>query len=423
MGEPSNQKRAAIAPSRRIALRPVAGAFLALGIFWGSWAVMVANIQHTFHLSNAALGLLLAVAICVAGLTGALFGHLAEHWGDRMMLATALAAWAVFLVGAAAAPDWWAFATLFVLSVVAGGCADAAMNAWVSQELAGRPGALVRFHSLFNTGALLGAAVAGIALHAGASWRVIWPGLGVLVAALGVWTRRSISREGRGRARAIGTATTVHAFAEQPSRPRSIVGSLRQLHVDGLIVLLLIFAIAEITEGGVDTWGVLYLRTHLAAGVLLGAGAYVAGQSIAAITRGAGGPLVGRLSRRLALIVGGLIAAAGILLEAGSPYVGIAAVGLALGAGGASLFWPLVMNDAVLRASYPISATSAFTAAGYVGLVAGAPLIGWIADAWGLNRGLMVLAGFAALVAVISFVRRDQQSGRAPRAVGRGPSP
>ena len=58
---------------------------------------------------------------------------------------------------------------------------------------------------------------------------------------------------------------------------------------DGLLVLLAVFALAEITEGGVDTWGVLYLRNHLATGVLLGAGAYVVGQLVAFTTRGAGG--------------------------------------------------------------------------------------------------------------------------------------
>ena len=66
---------------------------------------------------------------------------------------------------------------------------------------------------------------------------------------------------------------------------------LRRLRRDGLLLLLAVFALAEVTEGGVDTWGVLYLRNHLATGVLLGAGAYVVGQLVAATTRGAGGPL------------------------------------------------------------------------------------------------------------------------------------
>ena len=136
------------------------------------------------------------------------------------------------------------------------------------------------------------------------------------------------------------------------------------------------FALAEVTEGGVDTWGVLYLRNHLATGVLLGAGAYVVGQSVAATTRGAGSVLVGRLSARRGLLVGGCVAAGGILLESLSPLSGVAALGLALGAGGASLFWPLVMSNVSRLASQVVSAVGTFTAAGYIGWVAGSPHCG-----------------------------------------------
>lgn len=380
---------------------PLVAAFLAIGLFWGSWAVLVANIRHTFHLSNVSLGWLLAVAICTAGLTGGVVGHLAERWGERRMLAVALGAWSLLMVGTGIAPSLWAFAACFVACVTAGGCVDTAMNAAASRQFAGRSGSLVRFHALFNSGALIGAGVAGITLHLGASWRWLWPSFGALVAVLAIWAGRmawAVPDSRRERTKALRPT---------PPRPKGLRGSVRQLHVDALVVLLLIFAFAEITEGGVDTWGVLYLRTHLAAGVLLGAGAYVAGQGIAMLTRGVGAPVIGRLSPRSALIVGGLVAGAGMLLESGSSYATIAAIGLACGAGGASLFWPIVMSDVVVRATYPVPATGAFTAAGYVGLVAGAPLIGWISDAWGLNRGLLVLASFAILVAVLSLLRRD----------------
>ena len=152
------------------------------------------------------------------------------------------------------------------------------------------------------------------------------------------------------------------------------------------------FALAEITEGGVDTWGVLYLRNHLATGVLLGAGAYIVGQVVAATTRGAGGHLLGRLSTRRALITGGCVAGAGILLESLSPVSGVAALGLALGAGGASLFWPLVMSTVSRMATQVVSAVGAFTAAGYIGWVAGAPIVGWVSQNLGPARGLQVLA-------------------------------
>ncbi len=77
---------------------PVAAAFIVLGMFWGSWAVVIADVQQAFGLSDATLGLLLAVAIGLAAVTGAYVGHRAERWGTRRMLSGSLLAWAVLLV-------------------------------------------------------------------------------------------------------------------------------------------------------------------------------------------------------------------------------------------------------------------------------------------------------------------------------------
>ena len=60
-----------------------------------------------------------------------------------------------------------------------------------------------------------------------------------------------------------------------------------------------------------------------------------------------------------------------------------AAQGLALGAGGASLFWPLVMSTVSRRATQVVSAVGTFTAAGYIGWVAGAPVVGWVSQSLG----------------------------------------
>ncbi len=204
-------------------------------------------------------------------------------------------------------------------------------------------------------------------IHAGVSWRWIWPGIAVVALAVGVWAAATDP----GASEAAGTTGST---GQHP---------MRRLRQEGLLLLLLVFALAEITEGGVDTWGVLYLRNHLATGVLLGAGAYVVGQAVAATTRGAGGPLLGRLSSRHALIVGGCVAGSGILLESLTSLSGLAAVGLALGAGGASLFWPLVMSTVSRMASQVVSTVGTFTAAGYVGWVAGAPIVGWVSQTLG----------------------------------------
>jgi len=378
----------------------VVAAFVTFGLFWGSWAVMVFNIQHTFALSDAELGVVLALAIAVAGASSAVMAHLANRVGARRLLWIALLAWSVLLVVLSTVHQRWAFVGVLILVEIAGGSIDTAMNAEASHRLIGNPAGLVRFHALFNVGAIVGAAGAGIVLHAGISWRFIWPGVALAALVVGVWTSTTDSGQGLGEAGPAGHAGRVHPF--------------QRMRRDGLLILLAVFALAEVTEGGVDTWGVLYLRNHLATGVLLGAGAYVVGQAVAATTRGAGSVLVGRLSARRGLLVGGCVAGGGILLESLSPWSGAAALGLALGAGGASLFWPLVMSNVSRLASQVVSAVGTFTAAGYIGWVAGAPVVGWVSQAYGPQHGLQVLAVAALAVAVVSFVgsERSRQPGQ-----------
>jgi len=376
-------------------------AFVTFGLFWGSWAVMLFDIQRAFSLSDAQTGVLLAVAIAVAGASSAVMAHLADRVGARRLLWIALFAWAALLCVLALTTEKWAFAVVLVLVEVAGGSIDTAMNAEASHRLASKPSALVRLHSLFNVGALCGAAAAGLVIHAGVSWRWVWPAIAAIALAVGGWALRHDP----------GPAPAEQA---QPDDAAALptVHPLRRLRRDGLLVLLAVFALAEVTEGGVDTWGVLYLRNHLATGVLLGAGAYVVGQLVAATTRGAGGPLLGRLSTRHALIAGGCVAGGGILLESLTSFSGLAALGLALGAGGASLFWPLVMSTVSRLASQVVSAVGTFTAAGYIGWVAGAPIVGWVSQSLGPARGLQVLALAALGVAVCTLLMPDRPARR-----------
>lgn len=374
--------------------------FILFGLFWGSWAVMLFDIQRAFALTYAQLGVLLAVAVAVAGASSAVTAHLSDRVGARRLLWIALVAWAALLCVLALTRGRWAFAVVLVLVEVAGGSIDTAMNAEASHRLVDHPATLVRLHALFNAGALSGAALAALVLHAGVSFRWIWPGIALVALVVGGWA--AVTDPGR-------PAAAASPGAAVPSREAH---PLRRLRRDGLLWLLAVFALAEITEGGVDTWGVLFLRNHLATGVLLGAAAYVVGQLVAATTRGAGGPVVGRLGSRRALVVGGCVAGSGILLESLTSLSGLAACGLALGAGGASLFWPLVMSSVSQRASQVVSAVGAFTAAGYVGWVAGAPVVGWVSQSFGAARGLQVLALTSFGVAAATLLAPNAGFGR-----------
>jgi hypothetical protein len=342
-----------------------------------------------------------------------------------------LVVWGAVLVTAAGVARGAPFLVTFVATMVSAGLVDMAMNAAAAAGVRGDTRAMMRFHALFNAGALTGAATAGGLIAAGLSWRWTWAAVGVGGVTLAIRTRTAppVGAVEDSVAPA-GDATSVDdpgaATADAPSGWLRSVAAIRSQHLG---VLATAFALTAMVEGGIDTWGVLYLRTHLAAGVLLGAGAYCIGQAIAVSTRVTAGGPIGRIGPRWGLVAGAGVAAAGLALEAGSTQAAVAGLGLVLAAGGISLCWPLVMAMAstVAMASTPSRPTGAtagdgdarvvgagtspavtpaalvgaLTAAGYAGWVAGPAVVGWIADDAGLSWGLFVLAGLAACASVV----------------------
>jgi MFS family permease len=144
----------------------------------------------------------------------------------------------------------------------------------------------------------------------------------------------------------------------------------------------------------------LYLRAHTGLGVLAGVGAYVVGNGLATVTRLGSGGIVTRLGTRRTVALGAAIAAAGIATEVVSSVPFIAAAGLAAASLGISVVWPLLIADVSNEAQHPALAIGGVTAAGYLGMVAGPPIVGTVSGAFGRPVGLMVLAVIALFVAV-----------------------
>jgi hypothetical protein len=145
---------------------------------------------------------------------------------------------------------------------------------------------------------------------------------------------------------------------------------------------------------------VLYLRAEVGVGVLAGVGAYVVGNVLATITRLGSGGIVRALGTRKTVALGASISAAGIAIEVFSPVAVIAAAGLAAASLGISVVWPLLIADVNNEARHPALAIGGVTAAGYLGMVAGPPIVGLVAGAFGRPTGLMVLAATALFVAI-----------------------
>ncbi len=364
-------------------VRPVAFAFVVFGSFAGAWAVAPADIERTFGLSDPQLGFLLAAGIVAATTFAAFGGAITDRFGARRVLASMLAVWAAFIAIQGASPRLAVFAPAFIVGISAGGVVDVVMNVVAADALSHEPGRLVRFHGLFNFGAMAGAAVTGVVLRIDGSWRIVWFAVAVIAAVL---------------------AVTVTRDRRMPEPPRvehvSMVRALIGLRHEGLLVLALVFGAAAMVEGGIATWGILFLRDHLGVGVLAGVTAYVVGQGLATLARFGGRGLVDALGTRVAIALGAALAAAGIAAVALSGDAVIASAGLALAAVGISVVWPLLIADVNNEARHPALAIGGVTACGYLGMVIGPPIVGVLSGAFGLRTGLVVLAGIAVFVAV-----------------------
>src|SRR5262249_40679092 len=312
----------------------------------------------------------------------AIGGVLTDRWGAGVTLGRSLLIWGSLLVVEALAPHLSVFAPAFVLAVGAGGLIDVVLNVTAADALSHQPEKLVRFHALWNAACAVGAIATGLCIRFGASWRVVWAGIAVFAIVVALFTFRSQIPEPEP--------------VEHPSMFRALLG----LRHEGLTVLALVFAASAMVEGGVATWGVLYLRAHVGVGVLAGVGAYVVGNLLATATRLGSGSVVRTLGTRRTVALGASISAAGIAVEVFSPAALIAAAGLAAASLGISVVWPLLIADVNNEARHPALAIGGVTAAGYLGMVAGPPIVGALSGAFGLRTGLLTLAGVALFVAL-----------------------
>lgn len=380
-------------------LRPVGSAFTGFGVFFGAWAVLTADLEHALGLGHGSFGLLLALALAGSAAVNAATGPLTERWGTSATLGRTHYAWAAAVAGLALAPTAWALGIGCVLALCLGGAVDVALNVTASAAYADEPGRLVRFHARFNAGAVIGAASAAGLIHAGVSWRWVFGGVAVAALANGAWCGRT------------------HLPAGEAGETHGPLHSLRTIRAERLGAVALLFACGAMVEGGIDTWGVLVLRERLAATVLVGAGAYVVGQSVATAARATLGPAAGALGAMRGLAVGGGLASVGLALVALAPSWG-AAVGLAIAAAGISVCWPLLLSHASAGIDRPASAIGGVTAIGYLGFVVGPPVVGGLAGLVGLRPALLFLAAAAAVVAIAP---QRMASTRRPEAVSAGP--
>ena len=358
-------------PSRRAAL----AAFFAFGFMWGSWAAIVPAVQHATGASKGELGLAL---LCVG--LGSLPAMLVV--GPRLDRVPVLLPASLAVLAAAAVLPAFAgsvavlAATLLVWGAVSG-VVDVGINAEVAAiESATGDRSMQLAHALFSSGLLAGALLAGAARQAGAGRLPILAVAALALAAAAVANRRPVPRA--------------------PARdegPTNVLGLHR-----AAVGVAAICTFAFVVEGALENWSALFLTRDLDAGP----GVSALGPASYAVAM-AGGRfsaqwLTRRFSDRMLLTAGGICAAVGTVTAAAAPAIPVALVGFFLGGAGVSVAAPIAFGAAGRIGG--ARGISTVTTVGYLGFLAGPPIVGATGQAFGLRISFVLLAGLAATIAV-----------------------
>jgi predicted MFS family arabinose efflux permease len=370
------------AGQRRLLLRARAAVFClfaAFGVVIATWAVHLPSVKEATGVSTSLLGTILLILGAGALVGMQLSGLLVDRFGSGPIAIVGVGGMAVAFVPPLMASTFVAAAVgAFVLGI-ATGTAEVGMNAAavdVERDY-GRP-IMAAFHAVFSIGNVAGALIGAAAFALGVG--ILATALTVTVIALTLVGGAAVVLLRRGRVEQ-GEAPAPAEQAEQDDQPPQ----RGRVVVLGALAFLLL-----LTEGSAMDWSSLHAQQHLGASPSMGALAL--GCFVSAMTLGR--LFVDRLVERVGPVLvvrwGGAAAVVGFGIVIASPTLVLALVGWAVLGLGLCGGVPQVFTAAGNLPGGSGKALSRVVGTGYVAILAGPGVIGWLADLLSLNSALLL---------------------------------
>jgi MFS family permease len=364
----------------------VAALFCLLGFQYSTWAARIPALTDRLGLTAAQVGILLLAAGVGAAASFPLVAKLMVVLGSRRLAVGAALTLVAALAGLAVVPDYPSALAVLLVDGVAVGCLNVAMNAQgAALEAAFQRTTMAKLHASFSAGifgaALLASAVTAlddaVPLHFAVA--------GVVLVLLVLAARPALLDH--------DLPAAAKPAGRRWARPSAVTVWL------GLGMLF-----TTVTEGAMTDWSALYLAriAHAAAhllplGIAVTSGAMVTARLFADGWRD-------RWGDKRVMLAGGTFAGAGLAVAVLSGGVlpalaGFACIGLGMAAVSPCLY---------VAAAREGSATLTMVAAmGTTGLLAGPPVIGFIAEGSGLARamGAVAITAWLAVLCVVPIRR------------------
>jgi MFS family permease len=366
-------------------LRPARAAIGALffinGFAFATWVSRIPAVQQSLDLSPAVLGAALAGIGGGSFLAMPLAGWLIARLGSRPVASLTTLASAMTVALPAMAWDVVALGIALGVFGAAMGAMDIAMNAQ-GVELEQRYGAPIMstFHALWSFGGMSGAAMGGVIAASGIGVTAHFAGVALALLA-------------------VAAAMLPYLVAAAPRAAGQAAGRLRLSRT--LIGLSLLALCIMVSEGAIADWSPVYLGSVLGTGPGIAAAGFAVFSGAMMAGRLAGDWLTLRIGRVRIVRSGALLAAGGLTAALVAGTVPAALAGFLCVGAGLSVIIPLVFSAAGRldhRSAGP--GLAAVTTAGYLGFLAGPPVIGFAAE----RLTLPLAMGIVVLLVLIGAV-------------------
>ncbi|MEU5142759.1 MFS transporter [Streptomyces sp. NPDC021139] len=377
----------------------IAALFLSLGFQYATWAARIPALKTDLDLSAAEVGVLLMAAGVGAAVSFPAVAWLMRRMGSRRLALLSQLGLALLLLALAAAPNYPVALLVMCADGVLVGCLNVAMNAQgAALEARHARNTMARLHAVFSAGSLLAALLASGMTAATGSVAAHFGVAVVLLAVLGVTARTGLLDEdapadAEATADAKATADAPDPADPEPARRRWTVPARPTLWMCCAMVF------GTVAEGAMNDWSALYLKDVAEAsaelaplGIAVVSGMMVVARLFADGWRSRWGD--GRV-----VLLGSAVAGTGLAVALVSGGVALALAGFACMGLGIAAVTPCVYAAAARQGSDALTLVAAM---GTTGLLAGPPLIGFIAGASNLAWGMGAVAASAGAVALCS---------------------
>src|SRR5918998_580686 len=252
----------------KVVLPVLLGAFGVFGMFWGAFAVLLADLSGALGLSPGPLGVALFVGAGASIAAMAALGWASDRLGRRAYLILAACAFGMGIAGLALSGSYAVLLATLVVLYSSSGLYDVGINA-VAVDLERVSGRrfMSYLHAAFSGGAMAGAVGAGALRQAGVDYRLVYLALLLPLAALVLaFAAARFPRPEADGERPPGGGPSAAAVPEA----KGGAGRWELYRDRSLLLVAAIACLGLLAEGEMEHWSGIYLRDTLGLAAMVG---------------------------------------------------------------------------------------------------------------------------------------------------------